>query len=374
LAEPGLALPPEGISALTRSLVSPQKAFADVAPLTRTLAAPRIEGIRSLSVPAIVETQDPKSQEEAMRAAERAMKEAEAAIRKLHESGEWRRAMEKAMAEGQGQRSEEMRKAMEEVHKAMRELHNSKEWKEAWAKAREEIRQALKSGKVTDGGKTRAMTEKERQTLEKTLKKFETSPEFKFDFKDLPKMDQKMFEKMKLDEKVWAMPKMDPKAFEKLKDFEGKVWAMPEMDKKAFEKMMKDHKSFVMPKIEGKNWVFTMPGLMGEGDREAQIQKRIQEMRQRSGVKSDPLFKFGGTTLRGVEGVRPFMIDSKRMRIKELLESLTPAQKEKQEKQGYLNLDDLTPKQREMLGDIPKEGNWTFSYSIDGKKVTIKGK
>jgi hypothetical protein len=68
------------------------------------------------------------------------------------------------------------------------------------------------------------------------------------------------------------------------------------------------------------------------------------------------------------------MIESKRLRIAELLESLTPAQKEKQEKQGHLTLEDLTPAQREMLGGVPKEGNWTFSYSIDGKRLTIKAK
>jgi hypothetical protein len=27
-----------------------------------------------------------------------------------------------------------------------------------------------------------------------------------------------------------------------------------------------------------------------------------------------------------------------------------------------------------MLGDVPAEGSWTFSYSIEGKKLTIKNR
>lgn len=83
---------------------------------------------------------------------------------------------------------------------------------------------------------------------------------------------------------------------------------------------------------------------------------------------------FAMPKLEGLPEGRLFGIDSRRMRINELLDSLTPAQKEKQAKQGHLTLADLTPRQREMLGDVPAEGNWTFSYSIEGKKLTVKNK
>ena len=106
-------------------------------------------------------------------------------MKKLHESGDWQRAMEKAMSEAQGQR-EEVRRAMEEARRAMQDMPRSKEWKEAWAKAREEMRRALKAGKVTEGGKTRNMTPQERKTLQETLKSFEKTPDLKFEFKDLP--------------------------------------------------------------------------------------------------------------------------------------------------------------------------------------------
>ena len=148
----------------------------------------------------------------------------------------------------------------------------------------------------------------------------------------------------------------------------------PEIDKKVFEKMMQDRKAFVMPKMEGRNWVLTTPGEKGQADREAKIRQRIEEMRKRSGVKADSEFKFEVPSVRAPLQNRAFALESKRMRIKELLESLSPEQREMQEKNGFLTLGDLTPKQREMLGDTPKEGNWTFSYSIGDKRVTIKNK
>ena len=78
--------------------------------------------------------------------------------------------------------------------------------------------------------------------------------------------------------------------------------------------------------------------------------------------------------MKNMPGMKGFGLGSNRAQIKDLLESLTPEQKAKQDKQGYLTMEDLTPKQRAMLGDIPKDGNWTFSYSIEGKHVTIKSK
>ena len=60
--------------------------------------------------------------------------------------------------------------------------------------------------------------------------------------------------------------------------------------------------------------------------------------------------------------------------IMKLIDSLNMQQRDKQEKQGYLTLDDLTPEQRKMLGDMPKGQNWTIAYVIDGKKLTLKSK
>lgn len=332
------------------------------APLARawtvppTVAAPKVwsapefelaipmTGVREWS------NQDPQSRAEAMRKAEDALRIAEQEIRKLHESGEWRKAMEKAMSEARStQNSEAMQKALEEVRRNLQNLPRSEEWRKAFEEARAAMRKALQSGTVAKDGKERPMTAKEKEALEKAIQNMKTfeMPEIKMDFekmfKEMPKLDEKLFIRppLKLDENLMKEHKLQmEKLMKELPKVEGKAFVMPPM--KLDESFMKDHKLQMeklmkeLPKVEGK--AFVMP-------------------------KLDHL----------PEG-RAFVFDSKRMRIAELLDSLTAAQKEKQAKQGHLTVADLTPKQREMLGSIPTEGNWTFSYSIDGKKLTVKNK
>lgn len=59
--------------------------------------------------------------------------------------------------------------------------------------------------------------------------------------------------------------------------------------------------------------------------------------------------------------------------IRELMKSLTKEQWEKHEKQGYLKPSDLSPDQIKMLGN-DRDGEWTLSFTIDGKSLTIKSK
>ncbi len=385
-----LAMPPGASAPLVPARVAEAiRGVATAPPLAVTSPAPITRGLQGGTT--II--QDSKAHQEAMKEVERALKLAESEMKKLHESGEWKRAMEKAMAEARAVQGDEhkkamdeARKAMAEAHKAMQNLPNSSEWKQAWENARQEIRKALKEGKVVENGKERKMTDKERQALEKTLKNFETikMPDLKLDFKGLDKMQLEGLEKMKfihpdhmkglqMSPKTFVMPKIDSKVFAMPKDFKGRVFTMPSDDpefkarnqqiQKHIEEMnerlkemgiegMKGH-TFAMPKLDGKSFTFTTP----KGD---------------SKLFTVPPMKM--EELKGLERVRPFMLDSRKMRIGELLGSLTASQKEKQEKQGYLTLADLTPKQRELLGSVPEEGNWTFSYSIDGKKLTIKNK
>lgn len=325
--------------------------------------------IRSLATPMVGATaQGEKARQEAMREVERALRAAELEMKKLHESGEWRKAMEKAMAEARGLKGqehqkamEEARRAMEEAMKAMQNLPRSEEWKKAWSKAREEIQKALREGKVVENGKERKMTDKERAALEKSLESIDTIkvPEIKLDFEKLQKLN-KAFVMPKLEMKEFVMPKIDSKVFVSPNLF-NRAFVMPddpqfkgrqEAIEKAIEEMnrrMKDMKdpegrAFVMPKIEARE--FAVPRF------------KVEDLPK----------------LKELELARPFVLDSRRMKIGELLDSLTDAQKAKQERQGYLTLTDLTPKQRAMLGNIPDSGDWTFSYSIDGKKLTIKSK
>ena len=60
--------------------------------------------------------------------------------------------------------------------------------------------------------------------------------------------------------------------------------------------------------------------------------------------------------------------------IRELMKSLTPAQWDKHEKQGYLTPDDLTPAQKKVIGDLPNSSVFSITVMVDGKKLTIKNK
>ena len=60
-------------------------------------------------------------------------------------------------------------------------------------------------------------------------------------------------------------------------------------------------------------------------------------------------------------------------KIKKLMDSLTDKQQELMKKQGYLTPTDLTPTQRELLGDMGK-GQFEFAFSVDGKSIRIKNK
>ncbi|MEQ1820931.1 MAG: hypothetical protein ABL949_00285 [Fimbriimonadaceae bacterium] len=57
--------------------------------------------------------------------------------------------------------------------------------------------------------------------------------------------------------------------------------------------------------------------------------------------------------------------------LKALMKSLTPAQRELQKSRGYLKASDLTPGQLKML-PVAGSGDWSFSFSIDGEKLSIR--
>ena len=58
--------------------------------------------------------------------------------------------------------------------------------------------------------------------------------------------------------------------------------------------------------------------------------------------------------------------------VKKFVASLTPAQRELADKQGFLRPEDLTKEQRELLGIGEDKGEVNMSFSVDGKKVVIK--
>lgn len=58
--------------------------------------------------------------------------------------------------------------------------------------------------------------------------------------------------------------------------------------------------------------------------------------------------------------------------IAKLIQSLTPDQRDKQSKQGYLFFEDLTKEQRELFGSRP-EGKFEIRYKIDRDELVIRG-
>ncbi|MEX2242690.1 MAG: hypothetical protein WD716_02465 [Fimbriimonadaceae bacterium] len=58
--------------------------------------------------------------------------------------------------------------------------------------------------------------------------------------------------------------------------------------------------------------------------------------------------------------------------VKKFVASLTPAQRELADKQGFLRPEDLTKEQRELLGIGEDKGEVNMSFSVDGKNVVIK--
>ena len=70
---------------------------------------------------------------------------------------------------------------------------------------------------------------------------------------------------------------------------------------------------------------------------------------------------------------RSFTFGTGANEIKKLLDSLTPAQKERQKSQGFLKLSDLTSDQRKLIGGELKPGEkFDFKIIIDGKELVIK--
>lgn len=167
--------------------------------------------------------------------------------------------------------------------------------------------------------KIKPMTEKEQKAFEESMQKLHES------MKSLPHViegsklsdkerKQLELEMKKLHEELKSLPH-DAKMFKwDGKDYKG----MSEAERKAFEKSMGDLK------IELKN------------------------------LPKAPL--------------APAVLRSSDM--KSLMKSLTPDQRSKHDRQGYLKLSDLSGGQKKMLGN--PSGNFTISVNMDGQKLTIK--
>jgi hypothetical protein len=152
--------------------------------------------------------------------------------------------------------------------------------------------------------------------------------------------------------------------------------------KKAMEEM---HKHLQELEKSGK-----LHNLQGEGHKKAmeQMHKAMEEM-HKSGFKglspeqiekmkaegmriNSDEFKKHMEEMRKHLGENMKVMQIKLENVKKFVASLTPAQRELADKQGFLRPEDLTKEQRELLGIGEDKGEVNLSFSVDGKKVVIK--
>jgi hypothetical protein len=115
-----------------------------------------------------------------------------------------------------------------------------------------------------------------------------------------------------------------------------------------------------------------------------EIYKRFKDMEIEPGVR---IFKDGDFKFPDSEAIRA-RVDELRAKAQEqglvvraaraqdlrkLIDSLTADQLRKQQQQGYLTVEDLTAEQRQLLGTVGN-GNWSITYTVDGKTLHLRGK
>lgn len=184
----------------------------------------------------------------------------------------------------------------------------------------------------------------------------------KFEFKELPegtfKMDEKQWEKFSKD---WES--FGEKFGEQFKD-------MPEwkgLDDKQLEELHEKLKD--MPKLQLDNKQMkelheklkSMPKIQLDGKQMKELREKMKDMPKIDGE----LMK----KLKDLPDIKVPMSD-----LGKLIESLTPAQLEKNKSKGYLTPEDLTPEQRKMLGDWSRDADFNIVVTREGKTITLKGK
>lgn len=183
------------------------------------------------------------------------------------------------------------------------------------------------------------------------------------DFKvEIPKIDGKAFTWTddKGQSKTFTMPKIEiPKFDMKEFKFDAKDLKMSEAERKAFEKHMKDAGEAMKKALQNsKQWKIETKDLPDAKEWKSLDLKELKNLDELKELKE----------LKKLDG-KVFTFDH--ADIQKLIKSLTPAQKEKQKKQGYLTPADLTDAQRKMLGGM-KDGSWSLTFVQDGQTLTIK--
>ncbi len=211
--------------------------------------------------------------------------------------------------------------------------------------------------------------------------------DFNFEMPDMPEFDGKAF-------------MFDKDMMKEFKGFEGKEWeqmspeerakfekAMDEFGKQLGDKLGKmkielkglDGKEFkfdsdAFKKFHGKDWEKMSPEEKAQFEKEmSEMKKHLKEMKvEINGMNSE---EFKKDMERMKEDIKAGVKDGMKVHIEntdKLLKSISGDQWKLMETQGHLKLSDLTPAQRELLGNPKGEGDFNISISRDGKKLVIR--
>ena len=228
-------------------------------------------------------------------------------------------------------------KAMEGLHRHMEELQKQGKLhgmdKEAMAKAHAEMRRAMEE--MHKGGMFQKLTPEQLEKMK---------AEGKVHFLDQEHM-RKMMEEM---HKGGMFQKLTPEQLERMKA-EGKVQFL---DQEHMRKMMEEmHKGGMFQKL---------------------TPEQLEKMKAEGKFFDGELFRKNMEEWQKKFGEDMKVMQLKLENVKKFIASLTPAQKELAEKQGYLRPEDLTKAQRELIGIEGKSGV-DLQFHIDGQKIVIKG-
>jgi|GEM_PF-3275723 len=200
-----------------------------------------------------------------------------------------------------------------------------------------------------------------------------------------------------------SMPQFDSESFKNFKGFEGKEWNQMSPEEQAqFEKSMAefgkqmgefgekmgklkielkgmDGKMFqfdsdTFKELHGKEWEKMSAEEKAKFEKEmAELKKSLSEMKvEINGMNSEEFIKdmerMKADIKKGVrEGMKVHIENTDK-----LIKSISGDQWKLMETQGHLKLSDLTPAQRELLGNPKGDGDFNISISRDGKKLIIK--
>lgn len=197
----------------------------------------------------------------------------------------------------------------------------------------EAMAHARKNLDMYRGQEGRKLTDKERKEVEAAMKGAQA--EMKRAREEVAKAMQGV-DKAKIEKEIAEAMKGHEKA---MKVDKAKIDKQIAEAMKAHEKAMKEHK--------------------GLSDKQrAEIEKELKQSHEEMAKAHKEMAK-------------EHMLHAENM--KKLLDSITPAQWELQKKRGYLKLSDLTATQRALINVKSADDSLTLSYSIDGKKLVIKG-